>query len=348
MDVDARMQLFDFKTSYQFTTTPGIASYNMPLYTIQTEPGAQDIASYPVYQGFFDQCKVNGINVSLATQREVFYNTYPNYLQQLASVATGDGSTTQFELSLPFFPAIPGHFDITGMMAVGLTEDPVFTPDFITGIPATSVKPGVYINYTNANGSNSSITDSGQFLADATDGDLYGLLMEPGTPGVLPNPSLGSFSMTSNTVNYNTGVINVNFPSPPPAGTPIQVQCFFYQQGIPRSILFYNNVITVRPPPNTQYVVELGAYLSPAAFLQTGQAVQFAYMAEYLARGAARKILSDTGDVEQFMFYEPLFREQENLVWKRSQRQFTATRTQTLFSSSGTQNTISSSNIGLS
>jgi hypothetical protein len=55
-------------------------------------------------------------------------------------------------------------------------------------------------------------------------------------------------------------------------------------------------------------------------------------MCEYIARGAARKILADTGDTEQFMFYEPLFKEQETLVWKRSQRQFTATRTCTIFS----------------
>jgi hypothetical protein len=60
--------------------------------------------------------------------------------------------------------------------------------------------------------------------------------------------------------------------------------------------------------------------------------VQFAYMSEYIARGAARKILADTGDTEQFAFYEPLFKEQETLVWKRSQRQFTANRTGTIFS----------------
>jgi hypothetical protein len=42
--------------------------------------------------------------------------------------------------------------------------------------------------------------------------------------------------------------------------------------------------------------------------------------------------LADTGDVEQFNFYEPLFKEQETLVWKRSQRQFTANRTQTIYS----------------
>jgi hypothetical protein len=60
-------------------------------------------------------------------------------------------------------------------------------------------------------------------------------------------------------------------------------------------------------------------------------------MCEYIARGAARKILADTGDIEQFQFYEPLFREQEMLVWKRSQRQFTATRTQTIFSEFSSQ-----------
>ena len=80
--------------------------------------------------------------------------------------------------------------------------------------------------------------------------------------------------------------------------------------------------------------MELDAYLTPAAFLSTSQALPFSYMAEYLARGAARKILADTGDVEQFQFYEPLFREQEILVWKRSQRQVTATRTGTIFSMS--------------
>ena len=32
MDVDARIQLFDMKTTYQFQTTPGVDQYNMPLF----------------------------------------------------------------------------------------------------------------------------------------------------------------------------------------------------------------------------------------------------------------------------------------------------------------------------
>jgi hypothetical protein len=69
-------------------------------------------------------------------------------------------------------------------------------------------------------------------------------------------------------------------------------------------------------------------------------------MAEYIARGAARKILTDTGDVEQFQFYEPLFREQELLVWKRSQRQWTNNRTYTIYSLGNEQGYGNGNNFG--
>jgi hypothetical protein len=140
------------------------------------------------------------------------------------------------------------------------------------------------------------------------------------------------YSTTLNTINYFTGTSVINFPTAIPSGVNINAQCNYYQAGLPRAILYYNNTITLRSPPDRQYLVELDAYLSPAAFLSTESALQFAYMGEYIARGAARKILSDTGDVDQFNFYEPLFREQESLVWKRSQRQFTSTRTETIYS----------------
>lgn len=352
MDVDARVQLFDLKTKYQFQTTPGISNYNMPLYSVQIEganPGQLSIASYPVYQGFSQSCYVNGIQIPFYTQRESFYNLWPNYLQALTQVGTGDGTNGPYTLTVPDSPAIPGYVDMAGIIATSSTQDPPLNNTLLVAagapyngnsvIPSTSVYSAVYFTATGANGQNVIVADSGQFLNNNTDGDLYGLLMSPGTPpfGVTPLPNGGAlpavYSTTQNTINYNTGVAtNVFFTSPIPAGAPIQAQSYFFQQGIPRAILFYNNCITVRPPPNIPYLLELDAYLSPAAFLSSGQAIPFAYMCEYIARGAARKILSDTGDTEQFMFYEPLFKEQETLVWKRSQRQFTSTRTGTIFS----------------
>lgn len=362
MDVDARLQLFDLKTKYQFVTTPGVDQYNMPLYSVQTSPtgSTQRIGMYPVYQGFEGPCFVNGIQVPFHTQRDPFFNIWPSYVQQLVQTGTGDGTAGPYTLNLPFLPNSPsavgfvtsgiirGHVDITGIISTGTNQDPPLTPNFITTIPTTSVYSSVYFTSTDADGNNVVVADSGQFLDSNSN---YGLLMQPGAApfGNLPlgpGPN-GTYSTTENTVNYQTGVATVTFPSAIPSGNPISSSCIFYELGLPRAALYYNNIITLRAPPNTQYVVELDAYLSPSAFLNTSQALPFAYMSEYIARGAARKILADTGDVEQFQFYEPLFREQETLVWKRSQRQFTATRTQTIFSGQGFQSMTGNAGQGL-
>lgn len=358
MDMSARIQLFDLKTMYRFETIAGLDSYNMPTYNIQTEPGSQTIAPYPVYQGFESPCFANGIQIPFYVENNAFYNLWPNYIQPLTPVATGDGVTTTFQINLPFFPAIPGHLDMTGNIALNNIplQDPYFTTSFTPAqltssgtinVPTTSFYPAVFITYTNGNGSNTTIIDSGVFLSSGTTGDLYGLLIQQGNAPYGNSPLGGnSYSTTNCTVNYNTGVANVTFPSAPPANTPIQAQCYFYEPGIPRAVMFYNNTITLRPPPNTQYLIELTGYLTPCAFLNTLAAIPFAYTAEYIARGAARKLLSDTGDVEQFMFYEPLFKEQELLVWKRSQRQFTSTRTGTIFSETQWQTNANSQGMG--
>lgn len=348
-DIDARMQLFDLKTTYQFQTQPGVDQYNMPLYDVQTEPGTQTMGMYPVYQGFLGPAYINGIQVPFSTERNGFFNIWPNVVQQLFVVETGNGTAGPYTISFPITPAnstpvnppvqaiLRGHVDMAGIIATSVNTDPPVVTTLSTGvIPSTSIFPAVYITSTDATGANVVVQDSGQFLSGNIN---YGLLMAPGTAPfsytALPNTLLQAtpYSTTQNTINYLTGVAKgVTFPAVIPSGVDISAQCYFFQCGLPRGILFYNNTLTLRSCPDTQYLVELDAYLSPAAFLNTGNAIQFGYMAEYIARGAARKILSDTGDIEQFQFYEPLFREQELLVWKRSQRQFTSTRTQTIYS----------------
>lgn len=355
MDVQARLQMFDFKTKYQFETIPQVCDYNMPMYQVQTEPGSPSIAPYPVYQGFTGTCYVNGIQMPMYVQRDPFWKIWPNYLQALTTVAVGDGTTTTFTFNVPFFPAIPGHVDMTGVIYnysnSGAVNDPIFATQVPNSggnpiIPYTSIYPGVFITYQNSNGSTVTITDSGIFLSSVTNSQLTGILIEATNSNFNVSPFgysiLGTPSTANSTVNYMTGQVNVTFPSAPAAQTNIQAQSYYYQQGIPRAVLFYNNCLTIRPPPDIPYLIELDAYLTPAAFLNTSQAIQFGYMCEYIARGAARKILSDIGDVEQFQFYEPLFKEQEIEVWKRSQRQFTSQRTGTIYSDlQGSQSAIS-------
>src|SRR3974390_308879 len=81
MDVDARIQLFDLKTTYQFQTTPGVDKYNIPLYSLQTESGGQTIGMYPVYQGFMSPTYINGVPTSFSVLNSEFYNIWPKVPQ---------------------------------------------------------------------------------------------------------------------------------------------------------------------------------------------------------------------------------------------------------------------------
>jgi hypothetical protein len=423
-DVDARLQLFDLKTTYTFMTQPGVDQYNMPLYSFESTDQGNDIRSYPVYQGFLDPCYINGVAVPLYTQRNSFFNIYPNVVQNFQGIAQGnDGNFFNFQIPIlspstqpqnpPFNAILRGHIDTSGIIYIGdndAQDPPLMSISSIPNnssninIPVTSMKPAVYISTIDNSGNNMVMTDSGIFFEENVN---EGLLITPGNPPLgnkyansgysseadivgitLGNPTVvqlavpvffegqsvlldeivGTTELNGNTylitavngffisldvdstsftpyvsdgvastisqnfVNYLTGEVNVIFPFFVPAGNNINVQVNFFEGGLPRAILFYDNVLTLRSPPAQQYLVELAAYLTPAAFLSSSQALPFGYMSEYIARGAARKILSDTGDIEQFNFYEPFFREQEMLVWKRSQRQWTATRTPTIYS----------------
>jgi hypothetical protein len=377
MDVDARMQLFDLKTTYQFQTTPNQDQYNMPLYNVQSEnpgnPTPQDIFSYPVYQGFFAPIFANGLELNFSTQKTHLLNYWSNYATNII-VGQGDGTIGPYTFQIPYAPNLQntpnpiasglmqGHIDMTGIMAIINNGGPNIDPPQVTAaqianlptsitngtsfcqvVPTTSLFPTVYFIATGVDGANVQVCDSGQYLQGNT---TYGLLIQPGSAPYGNLPLTGNtatptaqYSTTQNTINFNTGIAqNVYFPAAIPQGQNIYCECTYVNPGWPRSVYYYNNVLQFRTVPDKQYLIEASAYLTPAAFFNTANAIPFAYMAEYIARGAARKILSDTGDVEQFMFYEPLFKEQEILVWKRSQRQFTSTRTPTIYSGGGGAN----------
>lgn len=274
---------------------------------------------------YFSSTSSNGENVVIADSGQFLSsNTNLGLLMQPGNAPYGN-------LALPnnYFQS----FVITGITQ---SNPAILTSSTTFGVGQTIQISGV-VGMTELNGNTYTV-----IAVDATT-----VTINVDSTGFTPYISDGQASSEINCINYFTGIArNVFFPTAIPNGYPIYANCYYYQLGIPRSILYYNNVITVRPPPNTQYVIDLTAYLSPAAFLRSSQGVNFAYMTEYLARGAARKLLSDIGDWTQFNQYEPLFLEQEKIVWVRSQRQFTSTRVQTIYSS-GTSNTTMGSGYGI-
>src|SRR6266403_1566538 len=139
MDVDARIQLFDLKTKYQFQTVPGFDQYNMPLYGIQTEGdnNQSSISYYPVYQGFTGPAYINGIQVPLQTEKQFFFNMYPNIVQQMSVVAVGDGGTS-YSFNLPIGPSnqlnplnvplqyiLRGNVDMVGQIEAANPQGPI-------------------------------------------------------------------------------------------------------------------------------------------------------------------------------------------------------------------------------
>lgn len=175
--------------------------------------------------------------------------------------------------------------------------------------------PYVYITAIDSTGQQAYIVDNGFGILNQTDSSFQTILV----------PNAG-------TVDYLTGMASFQFLNPIPFGEPINSQTSPYSPGTPRILLFYNNTIKLYPVPSRSHKIQVEAQITPAQFLDTTDAVPFAYMAEYLARGAARKILSDNESYEQFQFYEPMFREQECQVLRRTNRQEEVTRTPTIFS----------------
>lgn len=316
-DVPARLQLFDLKTTWQFVTKPYLDRYNLPF----------DADGILQFQMLMNPAYCAGVNLAMLTQRQTFFNAYPNFQTFDSTFAEGDGSTSSFTDTVTNSPVIRAILDIIGEVNV----------QNLTTVPFTSLQPGLWITALDTNNNQMTIVDSpysaavlnGTSVPGTTDGETGYLVYYVQPSGQIP--PINSTYTDAGTINYVSGDITVNFPSAVADGTYVQVAYVPFEPGTPRILLFYNNTLTCRPVPDTAYPMEIDAYLTPATFLSSGEALPFGYMSEYIARGAARKILSDVGDEDQFNFYEKFFREQEMLVLRRNDRQKSVERTSTIF-----------------
>lgn len=321
-DVPARLQLFELKTKYNFLTQPLVDQYNAPYYPQVTAPGSVTIAPYPIYQMFEQPVLCDGATISLLTDRNSYVNVYPNFYTNEESDVTGNGGTT-YSFTTINNPIVRANIDVNGQIVM----------DNNAAIPYPSLNSGFYISAQDTNNNLIVLQDVGPDYPTASptgDANTGNLMLQSNLQAGL--------STVSGTVNYDTGVVtSANFGVAIPSGNTIQVKYVSFAAGRPGLCIFFNNTLTLRPVPDISYLIEMDAYLTPAAFLSSAAALTFGYMAEYLARGAARKILSDTGDWDQFDRYEGLFREQEMLVVRRTDRQRSVSRTPTIFTDAGNQ-----------
>lgn len=95
----------------------------------------------------------------------------------------------------------------------------------------------------------------------------------------------------------------------------------------PENILYYNNQLVFRGPPDQTYEVKIAAYKVEAELSGASDVIENDYFWRYVAYGAALDIFSDYGEMDQYQKYYPVFRRYRSLVYARTNQQLMSQRT---------------------
>lgn len=278
------------------------------VYTFFTQP---NIDRYPLdvnfNQGVRAPVYVEGILGSLFKDRTQFYNLWPRW-PTLFQPISGDGITTAFSFTIPgpFLSkevvlggvdtngnAISVNDDGNGNLLLQVPNPVVSIPPLYTTptSPSTPPIPGMYNRNTGNPGLN---------YVDTTTLD----------PSLTPYLGIG-------TVNYVTGLFNINFPVAPIAGQTMTLWVSQYQTGRPYCLLFWNNEFTIRPVPKLIHKVEVETFLTPVQFMESSDIPILSQWSQYLAYIASMEILRDRQDIEGVENLREGFMRQEALVLER-------------------------------
>jgi len=133
-------------------------------------------------------------------------------------------------------------------------------------------------------------------------------------------------------INYLTGTLSVQFANPIPNGNKVTFTAVPYVANRPQGILFYDNIITLRPVPDKSYSVRVNAYKRPTMIIDSGESPELKQWWQYLAYGASKKIFEDSQDPLGQQSIMQGFKEQERLVLRRTIVERTNDRTATIYS----------------
>lgn len=143
----------------------------------------------------------------------------------------------------------------------------------------------------------------------------------------VPNDLTTSYGL----INYLTGTFSFDFPTAPASGEAIYSQTLPYNASLPQAVLYYDGKFIVRPVPDKVYPITLEAYQRPTELLDTSQNPELKQWWQYIAVASSIKILYDRMDLETIEKLMPYFKEQEQLVLRRTIVQNTTQRTQTIY-----------------
>lgn len=133
------------------------------------------------------------------------------------------------------------------------------------------------------------------------------------------------------TINYVTGAFSVNFLTAPAVGQAINAQTVPYVPQIPLAMLYFDDKFTLRPVPDQPYRIQFEVYVRPTQLINENQVPDLEQWWQYIAYGAAKKILEDRMDLDSVALILPEFKKQENLVQRRTLVQYSNDRVATIY-----------------
>jgi hypothetical protein len=178
---------------------------------------------------------------------------------------------------------------------------------------------------------------------------------------MLEDDGLGGFTGNgSGSINYDTGFVNVIFTTPPAIGSTVVASYSFNNQGTnppnspqfsfelwwfqdpqsfyarwpdrlnytpqrPTAVLYYNNELLFRGPPDQEYHIKIQAYRQELQFTAEGS-LEADYLFRYLAYGASLDIFSDYGEMDKWSQIYPVFQRYRALVYARTNCQYQSQR----------------------
>lgn len=119
-------------------------------------------------------------------------------------------------------------------------------------------------------------------------------------------------------VNYLTGQLSWTYASPLPNGTNIAVQVFQYNPSRPVSVLFFDQEFVLRPVPDQVYEMRVQAYAQPTELLNASDEPVLNEWWQFLAIGAATKIIEDRMDMNLLQQALALLEKQRKLIRRRT------------------------------
>ncbi len=96
-------------------------------------------------------------------------------------------------------------------------------------------------------------------------------------------------------------------------------------------MLYYDNIFTIRPIPDTVYSITIQVDARPTELLDASAIPDLEQWFQFIAIGASKKIFETRMDMDSVALIMPLYREQMNLVNRASLEQGAEQRSQTIY-----------------